>query len=71
MRQAVEGSAHVSWIDWQPATRELTVEYRGGRLYRYEGVDYDTWTRLVRAESKGSFLRREIQPRFRGTAVAS
>lgn len=69
MRQAVQGSAHVQWIDWDPATRELTVEYRGGRLYRYQGVEYDTWVQLVKAPSKGSFLRRHIQPGHPGEAV--
>ena len=69
MRQMVSGSAHVAWIDWDPASRALTVEYRGGRLYRYDGVEYDTWVRLMRAPSKGSFLRREIQPSHRTTAL--
>ena len=65
MRQAVAGSTHVEWIDWDPGSRVLAVSYRGGRVYWYEGVEYDTWVQLVRAPSKGSFLRREIQPRHR------
>ena len=71
MRQQVHGSAHVQWLNWDPASRVLTVEYKGGRLYRYDGVDYDTWVQLMKAPSKGSFLRREIQPRFPAKAVAA
>lgn len=70
MRQEVQGSAHVSWLNWDPASRVLTVEYKGGRRYEYSEVEYDTWTRLVRAPSKGSFLRREIQPQHAGREVA-
>jgi KTSC domain len=62
MRQAVEGSAHVVTIDYDIATKALTVEYRGGRLYRYAGVEFDEWQGLMRAPSKGSYLRRRIQP---------
>jgi hypothetical protein len=70
MRQNVEGSGHVEWIDWDPRSRVLSVKhFRREEPYRYEGVDYDTWVRLMRAPSKGSFLRREIQPRFRVIAA--
>lgn len=71
MRQQVQGSSHVQWLNWDPASRVLTVEYKGARLYEYAGVDYDTWVRLMKAPSKGVFLRREIQPRFPGKAVAA
>lgn len=70
MRQRVLGSSHVEWIEWDPASRVLQVEYRGGRLYRYEGMDYETWSGLMRAPSKGSFLRRVVHPKFAGQAVA-
>lgn len=65
----MEGSAHVAWIEWDPASRTLRVEYRGGRLYEYAGVPYETWVRLQRAPSKGSFLRREIHLKHPATAV--
>lgn len=65
----MQGSSHVEWIEWDPATRILQVGYKGGRAYRYSNVPYETWVRLQRASSKGSFLRREIQPKHPGLAV--
>jgi hypothetical protein len=69
VRVRVEGSTHVEWIEWDAATRVLQVEYRGGKLYRYLEVPYEKWARLQRAPSKGSFLRREIQPHHATAAV--
>lgn len=64
-------SSHVKSISWDPATRVLEVEFqRGGRRYRYAEVPYNTWVRLQQAESKGSFLRREIQPNHAVEEVA-
>lgn len=60
----MQGSAHVEWIDWEPGTRVLTVSYKGGRVYRYADVPYDTWAGLMKAPSKGSFLRCWVQPKF-------
>ncbi len=65
MTPVVHGSSHVARIDWDPRSRALSVTYKGGRIYTYEAVDYETWTRLMNAPSKGAFLRREIQPRHR------
>lgn len=68
VRHAVRGSSHVEWVEWDPASRTLAVSYKGGRVYRYAGVPYETWVGLQKAASKGSFLRREIQPNFAGEA---
>jgi hypothetical protein len=67
---SIDGSAHVRQVLWDPATLILEVEYQGGRRYAYSGVSYDTWVHLQKAPSKGSFLRREIQPRHPVRRVA-
>lgn len=62
----IDDSSHVSEVSWDPATRFLEVTYRAGRRYRYHDVPVETWQQLMKAPSKGQFLRREIQLRHSG-----
>lgn len=39
---------------------KLFVEFVSGRLYRYDNVGEDIYTAMMAAQSKGTFLRREI-----------
>lgn len=49
--------------------RVLTVEFRGGRVYRYAGVPAETYHQLLTAESAGQFFAREIRGKFAGERV--
>lgn len=48
--------------DHQCAT--LTVEFRDGTAYQYDGVPLETFVDLVRANSKGAYFNKNIRARF-------
>lgn len=50
--------------DYSPETGHLTVTFRGGRKYRYEGVDQKTAEGFRDAESQGRFLHANIIGKF-------
>jgi hypothetical protein len=53
-------SSTVKAYSFDPATRNLDVEFHSGRKYRYEGVDKKTYAELEAAKSKGSFFHSSI-----------
>jgi hypothetical protein len=59
------GIGHVRNVDYDAAAESLTVLFENGRRYRYHKVAYEDWNALMQADSKGSYLRRSIQPRHR------
>lgn len=63
------GIGHVRTVDYDAAAQSLEVLFENGRRYRYDKVAYETWNDLMQSESKGSFVRRTIQPRHRFTEV--
>lgn len=54
---------------YSPETGHLTVTFRGGRQYRYEGVDQNTADALGDAQSKGSYLQSSIIGKFTATKI--
>jgi hypothetical protein len=54
----IEGHAY------DPETGHLIVTFRGGRRYRYEGVDQKTAESFRDAESQGRFLQANIIGKF-------
>lgn len=60
--QMVDSSA-MEAVGYDPATRELHVQFVGGRLYAYLDVDESVFQELLMADSKGSYFNREIKPR--------
>lgn len=62
-RSSVEGHTYL------PETGHLIVTFRGGRAYRYEGVDQKTADGLKSAGSKGSFVNSHIAGQFKVTAI--
>lgn len=62
-------SSSVQHHHYTPETGHLIVTFRGGRRYRYEGVDQETVDGLGAAESKGSFINSRIVGRFKATPL--
>lgn len=60
-------SSNISGYAW--ANDKLYVEYKGGSVYCYQGVSYDVYSQLAKAESKGSFISREIKPKYEFTKM--
>jgi hypothetical protein len=49
---------------YDPATRELEIEYRTGRIYRYREVPHGVFEFLLRTPSKGGYVNRMIHGRY-------
>jgi hypothetical protein len=50
---------------YDPATRTLELEFASGRIYQYSGVPQGAYDWLLRAPSKGAFVTRMINDRYR------
>ena len=59
-REAVESSSLKS-VGYAPESRTLEVEFHHGAVYQYLGVPPNVHEALMRAESKGTFLNREVR----------
>lgn len=62
-------SSSVEHHHYTPETGHLIVTFRGGRRYRYEGVDQKTADEFGAADSKGSFLNSRIAGQFKVTPL--
>ena len=59
------GIGHVRNVEYDVATKDLQVLFENGRRYVYRQVSFPEWEALQKSESKGSHLRRVVQPRHR------
>lgn len=58
----VVDSSNIEAIGHDDVARELYVRFRSGKTYVYSEVPAETYNQLLQADSKGSFLNREIKP---------
>jgi len=63
LREPVESTALRS-IGYDPDFPALEIEFRVGRIYRYEGVPPQVHQALRASDSKGGFFNREIRGRY-------
>lgn len=57
---ASHGNSHIAGTDYDPETGHLTVDFGGGRRYRYAGVSAETASGMDGAESLGRYLHEKI-----------
>jgi hypothetical protein len=69
MERTPVDSTSVAWVGYDPATFELEVEFRNGRVYRYEQVPVAAYRLLLQAPSIGGYINKVIKPRFTAKAV--
>lgn len=55
-------SSNIDAIGHDDVAGELYVRFRSGKIYVYSEVPAETYNQLLQADSKGSFLNREIKP---------
>ena len=55
-------SSNIEAIGYDADLQELHVRFLGSGLYVYKNVPSDVFDQIMNAESKGSFLNREIKP---------
>ena len=58
-------STSVELIGYDGESRALYVRFRGGGLYRYEGVEASVVKDLLKADSTGRYLNSVVKPRYR------
>lgn len=52
---------------YDPADRDLELEFVSGRRYRYHDVPAETFTAMRRAFSKGEFFNAHIRDQYKHT----
>jgi len=57
-------SSSIAAVGYDSATFELEVEFRNGRIYRYQQVPIAAYRLLLQAPSIGEYVNRVIKPRF-------
>ncbi len=57
-------------VGYDPARRELEIEFVSGRVYRYFGVPAQAHQALMRARSKGRHFNARIRDRYRFRRLA-
>jgi hypothetical protein len=62
-------SSQLAAVGFDPATRELQIEFKRGTLYRFPGVPPDVHAGLMAAASKGRFFYYRIRWSYRGIKV--
>jgi hypothetical protein len=58
-------STSVVWLEFEPQTKTLEIEFISGGVYRYFGVPPTVADELRAADSKGRFVNEIIKPRYR------
>ena len=54
-------SSNISAIGYDPETRTLEIEFKGGGIYSYEGVTAEKASALLAADSIGSHFHKHIR----------
>lgn len=62
-------SSHIVCYGYDRAQQILVVIFHGGATWAYESVEPERWQGLVMAESKGRYLRAEVQAWRRGRKI--
>lgn len=57
-------SSNIEAIGYDPDARELWVRFVSGSTYVYTNVPPATYSDIMRADSKGSYLNREVKSNY-------
>jgi hypothetical protein len=57
-------SSNIEAIGYDEDARELWIRFLEGRMYVYSDVPPATYDDIMRADSKGSYLNREVKPNY-------
>lgn len=62
-------SSNIVAMGYSRAQQILVVVFGGGATWAYENVEPERWRGLVMAESKGKYLRAEVQAWRKGRKI--
>jgi hypothetical protein len=57
-------SSNVESVGYDADSEELHVQFKGGGLYRYEGVPQETHTDMMGSDSIGKFIDQSVKGQF-------
>jgi len=57
MEREEVSSSHVVSVGYDPNEQVLEIQFRGGAVYQYLGVEESTYNALMESGSKGGFVR--------------
>lgn len=57
-------SSNLEAVGYDEESRELSVRFHGGALYRYQDVPEDVYRGLLEAGSPGRFLNSDIKGKY-------
>jgi hypothetical protein len=57
-------SSNIEQIGYDEDNRDLWIRFKSGDTYIYSDVPSATYEDIMRADSKGSYLNREIKPNY-------
>jgi len=69
MKRTAVVSSNLAGVGYDAATRVLEVQFKGGGIYRYEGVAPEEHAELMAAESVGKCFAAGIKKRYEGKRV--
>jgi len=56
MKRIPVDSSNLVSVGYEPSTRTLEIEFKGGAVYQYPNIDPKLYKGLISAESKGKFF---------------
>lgn len=57
-------SSNIDSVGYDAENKRLTIRFRTGKTYHYNGVDSGTFDEFMKAESKGKFLYQNIKGKY-------
>lgn len=69
MKRTAVSSSNLISVGYDPNSKTLEVEFREGRLYRYDQVPQRAYDDLMNAQSKGSHFHRHIRDNYSTTRL--
>jgi len=57
-------SSNLKSVGYDPETMILEVEFKGGGVYQYKGVEVETHSLMTTSESIGRFFNQNIKNKF-------
>lgn len=57
-------SSNLAFASYLPATKVLTVDFKSGRRYTYQGVEQNVFNGLISAQSSGKYFDQNIRSKY-------
>jgi len=63
-------SSQIASIGYDAGSKEMHIEFHGGKVYTYQNVDAADHAALMAAESVGKHFGASIRSKYKGTPLA-